>query len=141
MFDDVHFSIMLATLVIFLAVMIILNSMLYKPLLKFIDERSASISNDEEKVKQNFAEMSNFNEEFERIKQATRDEIAEIKQKALNEARNKAEEELKQKRLETEQKMEIFYAELSKEKEKLEQELKLRLPLWQEALKNNLKNI
>lgn len=141
MFDDVHFSIMLATLIIFLAVMIILNSMLYKPLLKFIDERSASISNDEEKVKQNFAEMSNFNEEFERIKQATRDEIAEIKQKALNEARNKAEEELKQKRLETEQKMEIFYAELSKEKEKLEQELKLRLPLWQEALKNNLKNI
>ncbi len=141
MFDDVHFSIMLATLVIFLAVMIILNSMLYKPLLKFIDERSASISNDEEKVKQNFAEMSNFNEEFERIKQATRDEIAEIKQKALNEARNKAEEELKQKRLETEQKMEIFYAELSKEKEELEQELKLRLPLWQEALKNNLKNI
>ena len=140
MFDDVHFSIMLATLVIFLAVMIILNSMLYKPLLKFIDERSASISNDEEKVKQNFAEMSNFNEEFERIKQATRDEIAEIKQKALNEARNKAEEELKQKRLETEQKMEIFYAELSKEKEELEQELKLRLPLWQEALKNNLKN-
>lgn len=115
--------------------------MLYKPLLKFIDERSASISNDEEKVKQNFAEMSNFNEEFERIKQATRDEIAEIKQKALNEARNKAEEELKQKRLETEQKMEIFYAELSKEKEELEQELKLRLPLWQEALKNNLKNI
>ena len=141
MFDDVHFSIMLATLVIFLAVMIILNLMLYKPLLKFIDERSASISNDEEKVKQNFAEMSNFNEEFERIKQATRDEIAEIKQKALNEARNKAEEELKQKRLETEQKMEIFYAELSKEKEELEQELKLRLPLWQEALKNNLKNI
>ena len=140
MFDDVHFSIMLATLVIFLAVMIILNSMLYKPLLKFIDERSASISNDEEKVKQNFAEMSNFNEEFERIKQATRDEIAEIKQKALNEARNKAEEELKQKRLETEQKMEIFYAELSKEKEELEQELKLRLPLWQEALKTNLKN-
>ena len=141
MFDDVHFSTMLATLVIFLAVMIILNSMLYKPLLKFIDERSASISNDEEKVKQNFAEMSNFNEEFERIKQATRDEIAEIKQKALNEARNKAEEELKQKRLETEQKMEIFYAELSKEKEELEQELKLRLPLWQEALRNNLKNI
>ena len=37
--------------------------------------------------------------------------------------------------------MEIFYAELSKEKEELEQELKLRLPLWQEALKNNLKNI
>lgn len=141
MFDDVHFSIMLATFVIFLALMFILNTLLYKPLLNFIDERGASISNDEEKVKQNFEEASNFSEELEKIKQATREEIASIKQKTINEARNKAEEEIKQKRLELEQKMESFYTELSKEKEELEQELKLRLPLWQEALKNNLKNV
>ncbi|TQR61387.1 F0F1 ATP synthase subunit B' [Campylobacter troglodytis] len=141
MFDDVHFSIMLATLVIFLALMIILNSLLYKPLLKFIDERNSSINSDEERVRQNVAEMSGFNEEFEKIKQSTRDEIAKIKQKALDEARNMAEEEIKAKRVELEQKMEIFSTELSKQRIELEQELKLRLPLWQEALRNNLKNI
>ena len=141
MFDDVHFSIMLATLVIFLALMIILNSLLYKPLLKFIDERNSSINSDEERVRQNVAEMSGFNEELEKIKQSTRDEIAKIKQKALDEARNMAEEEIKAKRVELEQKMEIFSTELSKQRIELEQELKLRLPLWQEALRNNLKNI
>ena len=141
MFDDVHFSIMLATLVIFLALMIILNSLLYKPLLKFIDERNSSINSDEERVRQNVAEMSGFNEEFEKIKQSTRDEIAKIKQKALDEARNMAEEEIKAKRVELEQKMEIFSTKLSKQRIELEQELKLRLPLWQEALRNNLKNI
>lgn len=141
MFDDVHFSIMLATLVIFLALMIILNSLLYKPLLKFIDERNSSINSDEERVRQNVAEMSGFNEELEKIKQSTRDEIAKIKQKALDEARSMAEEEIKAKRVELEQKMEIFSTELSKQRIELEQELKLRLPLWQEALRNNLKNI
>ncbi|HEH3680429.1 TPA: F0F1 ATP synthase subunit B', partial [Campylobacter jejuni] len=43
MFEDMHPSIMLATIAIFLAMIVILNSMLYKPLLKFMDERNDSI--------------------------------------------------------------------------------------------------
>lgn len=141
MFDDVSLSFMLATGVIFLAVMIILNALLYKPLLKFMDERSASIENDEKKVKDNFEEMSNFNEELESIKQSTRNEIAAIKQKAIAEAKNSADEEIANKKLELEQKMQSFYSQLDKEKAELEHELKLRLPLWQEALKKKMKHI
>lgn len=141
MFDDVSLSFMLATGVIFLAVMIILNALLYKPLLKFMDERNASIDSDEKKVKDNFEEMSNFNEELESIKQNTRNEIALIKQKAINEAKNSAEEEIKNKKLELEQKMQSFYTQLDKEKAELERELKLRLPLWQEALQKKMKHI
>lgn len=141
MFDDVNPSYMLATAVIFLALIIILNALLYKPLLKFMDDRAVSIDNDEKKVKDNFDEMTNFNEELNTIKQNTRDEIAAIKQKAVNEARNSAEEELKNKKIELEQKMQSFYTQLDKEKQDLEQELKLRLPLWQEALQKKLKQI
>lgn len=141
MFDDVNPSYMLATAVIFLALMIILNALLYKPLLKFMDDRAVSIDNDEKKVKDNFDEMTNFNEELNTIKQNTRDEIAAIKQKAVNEARNSAEEALKNKKIELEQKMQSFYTQLDKEKQDLEQELKLRLPLWQEALQKKLKRI
>lgn len=141
MFDDVNPSYMLATAVIFLALIIILNALLYKPLLKFMDDRAISIDNDEKKVKDNFDEMTNFNEELNSIKQNTRDEIATIKQKAVNEARNSAEEALKNKKIELEQKMQSFYTQLDKEKQDLEQELKLRLPLWQEALQKKLKQI
>lgn len=141
MFDDVNPSYMLATAVIFLALMIILNALLYKPLLKFMDDRAVSIDNDEKKVKDNFDKMTNFNEELNTIKQNTRDEIAAIKQKAVNEARNSAEEALKNKKIELEQKMQSFYTQLDKEKQDLEQELKLRLPLWQEALQKKLKQI
>lgn len=141
MFDDVNPSYMLATAVIFLALIIILNALLYKPLLKFMDDRAISIDNDEKKVKDNFDEMTNFNEELNSIKQNTRDEIAAIKQKAVNEARNSAEEALKNKKIELEQKMQSFYTQLDKEKQDLEQELKLRLPLWQETLQKKLKQI
>lgn len=141
MFDDVNLSYMLATAIIFLALIIILNALLYKPLLKFMDDRAVSIDNDEKKVKDNFDEMSNFNEELNTIKQNTRDEITAIKQKAINEAKNSAEEELKNKKIELEQKMQSFYTQLEKERQDLEQELKLRLPLWQEALKKKLKQI
>lgn len=141
MFDDVNLSYMLATAIIFLALIIILNALLYKPLLKFMDDRAVSIDNDEKKVKDNFDEMSNFNEELNIIKQNTRDEITAIKQKAINEAKNSAEEELKNKKIELEQKMQSFYTQLEKERQDLEQELKLRLPLWQEALKKKIKQI
>ncbi len=141
MFDDIALSTMLATGVIFLAVIFILNVLLYKPLLKFMDERAVSIDNDEKKVKENAQEMSDFGEELENIKKQTRDEIAAIKQKATMEARNSADNEIAKKKTELESKMQDFYTQLNTEKTELENELKMRLPLMQEALKKRLKDI
>lgn len=141
MFDDIALSTMLATAVIFLAVIFILNVLLYKPLLKFMDERAVSIDNDEKKVKDNFEEMTNFGEELAKIKQDTRDEINAIKQKATTQARSLADEEIQKKKDELEQKMQAFTTQLLQEKNELEHELKLRLPLWQESLRKKIKEL
>lgn len=141
MFDDIALSTMLATAVIFLAVIFILNVLLYKPLLKFMDERAVSIDNDEKKVKDNFEEMTNFGEELTKIKQDTRDEINAIKQKATAQARSLADEEIHKKKDELEQKMQAFTTQLLQEKNELEHELKLRLPLWQESLRKKIKEL
>lgn len=141
MFDDIALSTMLATAVIFLAVIFILNVLLYKPLLKFMDERAVSIDNDEKKVKNNFEEMTNFGEELTKIKQDTRDEINAIKQKAATQARSLADEEIQKKKDELEQKMQAFTTQLLQEKNELEHELKLRLPLWQESLRKKIKEL
>ena len=141
MFDDIALSTMLATAVIFLAVIFILNVLLYKPLLKFMDERAVSINNDEKKVKDNFEEMTNFGEELTKIKQDTRDEINAIKQKATAQARSLADEEIQKKKDELEQKMQAFTTQLLQEKNELEHELKLRLPLWQESLRKKIKEL
>lgn len=141
MFDDIALPTMLATAVIFLAVIFILNVLLYKPLLKFMDERAVSIDNDEKKVKENFEEMTNFGEELAKIKQDTRDEINTIKQKATAQARSLADEEIQKKKDELEQKMQAFTTQLLQEKNELEHELKLRLPLWQESLRKKIKEL
>ena len=141
MFDDIALPTMLATAVIFLAVIFILNVLLYKPLLKFMDERAVSIDNDEKKVKDNFEEMTNFGEELTKIKQDTRDEINAIKQKAIAQARSLADEEIQKKKDELEQKMQAFTTQLLQEKNELEHELKLRLPLWQESLRKKIKEL
>lgn len=141
MFDDIALSTMLATAVIFLAVIFILNVLLYKPLLKFMDERAVSIDNDEKKVKDNFEEMTNFGEELTKIKQDARDEINAIKQKATAQARSLADEEIQKKKDELEQKMQAFTTQLLQEKNELEHELKLRLPLWQESLRKKIKEL
>ncbi len=141
MFDDIALPTMLATAVIFLAVIFILNVLLYKPLLKFMDERAVSIDNDEKKVKDNFEEMTNFGEELTKIKQDTRDEINTIKQKATAQARSLADEEIQKKKDELEQKMQAFTTQLLQEKNELEHELKLRLPLWQESLRKKIKEL
>ncbi|EAK1046486.1 F0F1 ATP synthase subunit B' [Campylobacter upsaliensis] len=141
MFSDMHISIMLATMVIFLAMIVILNSMLYKPLLRFMDERNSSIKNDENKVKENSQEMLGANDEVEKIHQSTREEIYKIKQSAINQAKEEAQVAIQAKKEELERKMASFYVELNAQKEELKQNLLKNLPEFKQLLENNIKKI
>lgn len=136
-----HISIMLVTMVIFLAMIVILNSMLYKPLLRFIDERNSSIKNDENKVKENSQEMLGANDEVEKIHQSTREEIYKIKQSAINQAKEEAQVAIQAKKKELERKMASFYVELNAQKEELKQNLLKNLPEFKQLLENNIKKI
>ncbi|AXP09159.1 FoF1 ATP synthase subunit B' [Campylobacter hepaticus] len=141
MFEDMHPSIMLATMGIFLAMIIILNSMLYKPLLKFMDERNDSIKNDEDKVKENSQEVLDVNNQLELIHTNTKEEIYKIKQAAIIAAKEEAEQIIRSKKEELERKMLSFYTELSSQKEELRENLKIHLPEFKELLKTNIKKI
>lgn len=141
MFSDMHISIMLVTMVIFLAMIVILNSMLYKPLLRFIDERNSSIKNDENKVKENSQEMLGANDEVEKIHQSTREEIHKIKQSTINQAKEEAQVAIQAKKEELERKMASFYVELNAQKEELKQNLLKNLPEFKQLLENNIKKI
>ncbi|ECK5567104.1 F0F1 ATP synthase subunit B' [Campylobacter coli] len=139
MFEDMHPSIMLATMAIFLAMIVILNTMLYKPLLKFMDERNDSIKNDENKVKENSQEMLGANDEVEAIHVSTREEIHKIKQNAINAAKEEAQQAIKAKKEELERKMANFYTELISQKKELQDHLSAHLLDLKQALQNNIK--
>ncbi|TKX31904.1 FoF1 ATP synthase subunit B' [Campylobacter aviculae] len=139
MFEDMHPSIMFATMAIFLAMIVILNTMLYKPLLKFMDERNDSIKNDENKVKENSQEMLNANDEVEAIYANTREEVYKIKQNAINAAKEEADQVIKSKKEELERKMSNFYIELENQKKEFQSSLFEHLPELKQALYNNIK--
>ncbi len=141
MFEDLHPSIMFATMAIFLAMIVILNSILYKPLLKFMDERNDSIANDEDKVRENSQEVLDVNDQVEAIHANTREEIHKIKQNAIALAKEEAQELIRSKKEELEKKMADFYIELDVQRQDLQQYLKMHLPELKQTLQNNIKKI
>ncbi|MBZ7970379.1 F0F1 ATP synthase subunit B' [Campylobacter sp. RM3125] len=141
MFEDMHPSIMFATMAIFLAMIVILNTMLYKPLLKSIDERNDSIKNDEAKAKQYSQDISNANDEVEAIYANTREEVFKIKQQATNAAKEEANQIIKAKKEELERRMNSFYLELENQKKEFKENLSQYLPDLKQALQNNIKKI
>ncbi|EDP6892694.1 F0F1 ATP synthase subunit B' [Campylobacter lari] len=141
MFNDVHFSIMIATGVIFLLMIAILNSMLYKPLMKFMDSRDLTIKNDEEKMKKNSDDVSNVESELEKIHIQTRDEINQIKAKAIEEAKLKQEKELSTRKRELEDQMLVFLKSLKEKEKELKEEMRLKMPEFKQSFKNSLSKI
>ncbi|WP_257936616.1 ATP synthase, F0 complex, b' subunit [Campylobacter lari] len=141
MFNDVHFSIMIATGVIFLLMIAILNSMLYKPLIKFMDSRDLTIKNDEEKMKKNSDDVSNVESELEKIHVQTRDEINQIKAKAIEEAKIKQEKELSTRKRELEDQMLVFLKSLREKEKELKEEMRLKMPEFKQSFKNSLSKI
>ncbi|EAJ1253967.1 F0F1 ATP synthase subunit B' [Campylobacter lari] len=141
MFNDVHFSIMIATGVIFLLMIAILNSMLYKPLIKFMDSRDLTIKNDEEKMKKNSDDVSNVESELEKIHIQTRDEINQIKSKAIEEAKLKQEKELSTRKRELEDQMLVFLKSLREKEKELKEEMRLKMPEFKQSFKDSLSKI
>lgn len=141
MFDDMNVSTMLATGAIFLAMIVILNAIFYKPLLKFMDDRDNSIKNDEIKVKDNSQEILGVNDELEKIQRATREEIQKIKQEAIKQAKQEVEQEFKIKKEELEKKTAIFYADLQNQKQELKKNLIAHLPELKQTLQNALRKV
>lgn len=139
MFDDVRVSTMLLTAAVFLAMIVVLNAMFYKPLLKFMDDRSDSIKNDENKVKDNSREILGVNDELENIHKNTREEIHRIKQNAINLAKQEAQQEFKVKKEELERKMVSFHTDLRAQRQELKENLVANLPRIKQALQSNLR--
>ena len=91
---EIDVPLMLLTAIVFFVLIAILNPLLYKPMLKFIDDRNASIKNDEESTSKNASDLSVHEKEIEEIIQNARSEANKIRQEALNLAREESLKEI-----------------------------------------------
>ena len=132
---DLHLPLMLFVLVLFLTLLVLLNNMLFKPLVKFMDDRDASIAKDLEAAKSVNGNTDELNAKAEDIISEAKNEAATIRQKAIDDQKTLAASKVETKQSEIDKAYEGFVTKLTSEKENLKNELLSQMPLFKESLK------
>ena len=132
---DLHLPLMLFVLVLFLTLLVLLNNMLFQPLVKFMDDRDASIAKDLEAAKSVSGNTDELNAKADTIISDAKNEAATIRQKAIDDEKTLAASKVETKQSEIDKAYEEFVTKLSSEKEQLKNELLSQMPLFKESLK------
>lgn len=138
---EINLPLVVLTAVIFLGLIAVLNSILYKPLLKFIDARNDAIKNDEESASKNTSDLGVYEAQIEQLIATARNEAGKIKQEAINAAKDAAAKIVSEKRGVLEADYDAFIQNLNSQKSDFRADLQQKLPELQAALKAKLARI
>lgn len=129
------------TIVVFLILIAVLNSLLFKPLFNYMNERDASIKNDLDKVGNNDAEIAELTAQAQKIVNDAKLEAAALREKVIAEAKELAESKIEAKRAELAEDRSEFEKSLAQSRENLKSSLLSQLPLYKEAVKAKFSQI
>lgn len=138
---DISPILLLSSGIIFLLVLARLNSCLFKPLLKHMDDRAESIKKDLENAKSNGADVNGMLAEANDVIAKAKKEAAAIRDKAYNEAKDIADAKLVSAKSDLETKYTEFAKELQAETVVLKDSLMASMPQFNESLKAKLRSI
>ena len=138
---EIDVPLVVLTAIVFVILIAVLNPLLYKPMLKFIDDRNASIKNDEENTSKNTSDLGLYEAQIEDIILKGRSEANKIKQDALNLAKDEAAKEIEAKRASLETDYADFINALNVQRGELKSELASKLPQLQSVLSAKLASI
>jgi F-type H+-transporting ATPase subunit b len=138
---DINPMLLASTLAVFLVLIAILNSMLYKPLFTFMQKRDDDIKKDLDKVGSNDDEIAALETKAEKIIKEAKLEAVALKEKVIADAKELAESKLEAKRAEMASEYLEFEQTLVAEKEQLKSQLLSQVPLFKEAVKAKFSQI
>lgn len=138
---EINLPALIFTVIVFLGLIYILNIMLYKPLLSFMDSREAMIERDTQEAKQNALDVDSDKAEIERILGEARSEATKIKQLSLDKAKAKSDELIAAQRSDLEADFDKFIKDLGEEKSKLKKDLQEKIPDFKSGIKSALAKI
>ena len=138
---DISPVLLLSSGIIFLLVVARLNSCLFKPLLKHMDDRATSIKKDLEDAKSNSADVDGLLAEANEIISKAKKEAAGIREQAYKEAKDSADAKLASAKLNLEAKSAEFAKSLQDETKALKASLLSSMPQFNESLKSKLSSI
>ena len=132
---DINPLLMAVMLLVFFVMLYQLNNKLYKPLLKFMDDRDAAIAKDLDAARN----LSGNSDELQAKAEANLNEAkataAKLRQDVVEEGKAKTAEAIAQKQAELEKLQETFSVKLEEEKVALQNSLLSQIPLVKESLK------
>ena len=132
---DIHLPLMLFVLALFLTLLVLLNNMLFQPLVKFMDDRDNSLAKDLEAAKGISGNSDELNAKADEIISNAKNEAAGIKQKAIDDEKTLAAAKIETKQNELETEYNKFVEKLNSDKENLKNSLLSQMPLFKESLK------
>ena len=138
---DISPILLLSSGLVFLLVLARLNSCLYKPLFKHMDERDDQIKTDMENAKNNAADVNGMLEEANKIIAQAKKEALSIREKAKFDALEVADVKIADVKAKIENRYNDFAKALDSEKVTLEASLVSNMPLFKEGLKAKLSTI
>ena len=138
---DINPLLLSITIVVFLILIAVLNSLLFKPLFNYMNERDASIKNDLDKVGNNDAEIAELTAQAQSIVNEAKLEAAALREKVIAEAKELAESKIEAKRAELAKDKAEFEKSLAETRENLKSSLLSQVPLYKEAVKAKFSQI
>ncbi|MEA1952896.1 MAG: F0F1 ATP synthase subunit B' [Campylobacterota bacterium] len=132
---DIHLPLMLFVLALFLFLLVVLNKMLFQPLVSFMDDRDNSIAKDLEAAKGLSGNSDELNAKAEENISNAKNEAAAIRQKATDDEKLLAASKVETKQSELDKEYASFIEKLASDKENLKNSLLSQMPLFKESLK------
>ena len=132
---DINPILLIATLIVFLTLIAVLNSWLYNPLFAYMNKRDEDIKKDLQKVGNNDDEINELNSKAQLIINNAKIDVTALREKVVADAKELADSKLEAKRAELASQYLEFEKSLSKSREQLESDLKSQMPLFKEAVK------
>lgn len=138
---DISPLLLLTTAGVFLVLLVVLNKVLYRPLLDFIDSRDTNIKRDMDRAGQNSSDVSSLEHEAQEILKEAKIKAAKIRENAVLEAKEKASAIVEARKAELESEYAEFLKELDADKKDLKDGLYASLPVFKDGVKTKLSQI
>jgi len=132
---DISISLMLFVTVVFLILLMLLDSWLYQPLMAFMQERDKSIRRDLERANSNDFEIEQFKARAQEVIAKAKEDAVALRNKTIEESKLLAASKIEAKKEELEGAYRAFLDSMKKEEEELRSELISQMPLFKESIK------
>jgi len=138
---DISFSLVAFMIVLFLALIYVLNTMMYKPLLDFMQKRDESIANDIASIEGNDSEISELEAKANETISKAKQEASEIKASMISKVKDELSSKFEEKKSALEKELDNFLVALGEKKEILKSELEANLAQYKEAVEAKIKSV